>query len=361
MKKQLAFCLVLFLLLLCNKAFAIKVIYDDTHGQTAENADWVTDGAYSEMADMLKAEGFEIDDLSAKAKDGLFTSDLLQNYEAIILAEPNNPYSEEEMKLFVNFVKNGGGLFIIGDHDHSDRNRNGWDSVRIFNSFTPNFGFKIQKDGPFRRTVFCKLFVLINQTFFLLRNINRLEKRKNFGLSRVVTRGNRRELHLQPKLQTSLHRQVQLHCASRHNFTSPPRRKKLRLCLSGKVSSIIFQSSFPVIPNSRSIPRGIWLKSSRRRCRSRRCRRAGRLRGPCRRHRTSADCTCRPCPCRRECWTWMSACLRRRCPSATSPSLLSPRQSCCRGLSSPHRSKRRSAYSRPPVAAHTGSGCCTRS
>ena len=105
MKKRLVFCLVLFLLLLCNKAFAIKVIYDDTHGQTAENADWVTDGAYSEMADMLKTEGFEIDDLSAKAKDGLFTSDLLSNYEAIILAEPNNPYSEEEMKLFVDFVK----------------------------------------------------------------------------------------------------------------------------------------------------------------------------------------------------------------------------------------------------------------
>ena len=146
MKKHLMLCLVFCLTLLSNKAFATKAIYDDTHGQTAENADWVTDGAYSEMADMLKAEGFEIDDLSAKSKNGLFTADLLKQYEAIILAEPNNPYSEEETKLFVDFVKNGGGLFIIGDHDHSDRNRNGWDSVRIFNTFTPNFGFKIQKD-----------------------------------------------------------------------------------------------------------------------------------------------------------------------------------------------------------------------
>ena len=59
MKKRLMLFLILGLTLLCNKAFATKAIYDDTHGQTAENADWVTDGAYSEMADMLKAEGLK--------------------------------------------------------------------------------------------------------------------------------------------------------------------------------------------------------------------------------------------------------------------------------------------------------------
>ena len=86
--------------------------------------------------------------MSQKSEKGIFTEELLkkEDYKAIILAEPNNPYTEEETKLFVDFVKNGGGLFIIGDHDHSDRNKNGWDSVRIFNTFTPTFGFKIQKD-----------------------------------------------------------------------------------------------------------------------------------------------------------------------------------------------------------------------
>ena len=146
MKKPYVFYLIVCLNFFCANAFASKVIYDDTHGQTAENADWVTDGAYSEMADMLKDNGFEIDDLSMKSSTGRFTSDLLKNYEAIILAEPNNPYTEEETSLFVEFVKNGGGLFIIGDHDHSDRDKDGWDAVSIFNSFTPAFGFKLQKD-----------------------------------------------------------------------------------------------------------------------------------------------------------------------------------------------------------------------
>lgn len=171
MKKLYVYCLVICFSLLCTDVFAAKVIYDttqsqtdenadwvttdvfaarviydDTHGQTAENADWVTDGAYSEMADMLKANGFLIDDLSQQSTNKKFTAELLKDYDAIILAEPNNPYSEEEANLFIEFVRKGGGLFIIGDHDHSDRDKDGWDAVSILNMFTPTFGFRLQKD-----------------------------------------------------------------------------------------------------------------------------------------------------------------------------------------------------------------------
>lgn len=147
MKKLGVLCIMLCCsMFLSAKAFAARIIYDDTHGQTVENADWVSNGAYSEMCDMLKANGFIIDDLSNISATGRFTANILKNYEGIILAEPNNPYTKEECDLFVNFVKNGGGMFIIGDHDHSDRDKDGWDAVSILNQFTPEFGFKIQKD-----------------------------------------------------------------------------------------------------------------------------------------------------------------------------------------------------------------------
>ena len=146
MKKLNMFCLLICLSLLCAPVFAVSVIYDDTHGQTAENADWVIDGAYSEMCGMLIENGFDIDNLSEESSNGRFTADLLKKYDAIILAEPNNPYSEEESNLFVEFVKNGGGMFIIGDHDHSDRDKDGWDAVSILNVFTTKFGFRLQKD-----------------------------------------------------------------------------------------------------------------------------------------------------------------------------------------------------------------------
>lgn len=43
-------------------------------------------------------------------------SDLLNNYDILILKCPTNKYSDEEVKDIVNFVKNGGGLYLIGDH-----------------------------------------------------------------------------------------------------------------------------------------------------------------------------------------------------------------------------------------------------
>lgn len=43
-------------------------------------------------------------------------SGLLSNYDILILKCPTNSYSDEEVKAIVDFVNNGGGLFMIGDH-----------------------------------------------------------------------------------------------------------------------------------------------------------------------------------------------------------------------------------------------------
>lgn len=142
MKKLLVFALILSMASIGSIVHAARVLYDDTHAQTAGNADWIPSGAYSQMCDMLEENGFTLDILSKASIDGKFSKSILSNYQAIILAEPNNPYAEDEVKTIVEFIRNGGGAFIIGDHGRADRNNNSWDAVKIFNVFCPQLGFE---------------------------------------------------------------------------------------------------------------------------------------------------------------------------------------------------------------------------
>jgi hypothetical protein len=74
----------------------------------------------------------------------------LSNYKVFIICEPNIVFTSTEKTALVNFVQNGGGLFIVSDHDQSDRNNDGWDSPGIWNDLMTNnsiqndpFGFSI--------------------------------------------------------------------------------------------------------------------------------------------------------------------------------------------------------------------------
>ena len=64
--------------------------------------------------------------------------------------EPNTRFTTAEKQAIINFVKNGGGLFMVSDHTVSDRNNDGWDSPAIWNDLMTNnglvsnpFGFSI--------------------------------------------------------------------------------------------------------------------------------------------------------------------------------------------------------------------------
>src|SRR5438067_2131610 len=70
--------------------------------------------------------------------------------KSFLFDEPNTKFSSAEKTAILNFVKNGGGLFMISDHTNSDRNNDGWDSPDIWNDLmnsnsvqTNPFGFKI--------------------------------------------------------------------------------------------------------------------------------------------------------------------------------------------------------------------------
>lgn len=74
----------------------------------------------------------------------------LSNYDVFVVDEPNTVFTAAEKTAILNFVKNGGGLFMVSDHTGSDRNNDGWDSPAIWNDLMTNntvqnnpFGFSI--------------------------------------------------------------------------------------------------------------------------------------------------------------------------------------------------------------------------
>ncbi|GAB6189724.1 hypothetical protein JCM30566_14660 [Marinitoga arctica] len=118
-----------------------RVLFDNNHGQTAGNADWVINGGYSDFADAVKNLGLKVEEIKEDIHE-----DILNMYKILIIPEPNKPFKDFEISAILKFVKNGGSLFIIADHGNSDRNGNGWDSPKIFNTFVENFGFKFAGD-----------------------------------------------------------------------------------------------------------------------------------------------------------------------------------------------------------------------
>lgn len=115
------------------------VLFDAGHAVDAGNADWVIRGAYSDFADVLRLHGFVVEETTEP-----LTAERLKGYNALVLPEPNSVFSAEEQRVIVAFIQNGGGVFFIGDHIESDRNRDGIDSVGIFNQFTSELGFKLE-------------------------------------------------------------------------------------------------------------------------------------------------------------------------------------------------------------------------
>jgi hypothetical protein len=62
----------------------------------------------------------------------------LSQYKVFIVCEPNIVFTTAEKTALMNFIQNGGGLFMVSDHTVSDRNNDGWDSPAIWNDFITN-------------------------------------------------------------------------------------------------------------------------------------------------------------------------------------------------------------------------------
>ena len=163
----------------------IRILFDATKAESASNADWVIDadqfnlgfngavasvgsgnesnpqqfptpdqstvtgttletywkGAISSWGIDCVKQGYQVETLpyngqitygvSSNAQD-------LSRYKVFIVCEPNIVFSNTEKTAILNFVKGGGGLFMVSDHNVSDRNNDGWDSPHIWNDLLTN-------------------------------------------------------------------------------------------------------------------------------------------------------------------------------------------------------------------------------
>ncbi|PZS29119.1 MAG: hydrolase [Pseudonocardiales bacterium] len=156
-------------------AATFSVLFDNTKAETAGNADWIVStampdpttqnptpstesswtGAISAWGVALQRTGrYTLQSLSAGGRisygDASNPQDL-STVKEFVLPEPNVLFTATEKTAIMTFVQNGGGLFMISDHNGSDRNNDGADSVKVLNDLMTNntvdardpFGFSI--------------------------------------------------------------------------------------------------------------------------------------------------------------------------------------------------------------------------
>ncbi|MGA8247155.1 MAG: hypothetical protein WB797_09635 [Nocardioides sp.] len=133
------------------------VLFDNTSAETAGNADWIIStsqpdplaqdpdptgesswtGALSAWGVALQQTGdYSLATLPASGRitygDSANAQDL-SHYDEFVLPEPNILFTAAEKTAIMRFVQAGGGLFMISDHNGSDRNNDGADSVEVLN------------------------------------------------------------------------------------------------------------------------------------------------------------------------------------------------------------------------------------
>ncbi|MBD0382790.1 DNA-binding protein [Paenibacillus sedimenti] len=109
-----------------------KVLFDNTHGQTAGAADWVIDGGFSDFANALGNAGYYVKELR---KTSPITLSDLSEYDVFVVGEANIPYKTSEQSAMLQYVQSGGSIFFVGDHYNADRNKNRWDASEVFNGY----------------------------------------------------------------------------------------------------------------------------------------------------------------------------------------------------------------------------------
>ncbi|MGX4587950.1 OmpL47-type beta-barrel domain-containing protein [Paenibacillus chitinolyticus] len=115
-----------------NENAGKKVLFDNTHAQTAGAADWVIDGGFSDFGNALANNGYYVKELR---KTTPITLADLSGYDVFVVAEANIPYKASEQAAMAAYVEGGGSIFFIGDHYNADRNKNRWDGSEVFNGY----------------------------------------------------------------------------------------------------------------------------------------------------------------------------------------------------------------------------------
>ncbi len=147
-----------------------RVLFDNSKAETAGNADWIVSTAQpdptaqnpnptseSSWTGAISAWGVALQRTGQYSLKTLPPGNTityggggaldLANFDEFVMPEPNSPLSASEKSAILRFIQNGGGFFLVVDHTGSDRNNDGWDSVRIANDLMSNNG--VDNTDPF--------------------------------------------------------------------------------------------------------------------------------------------------------------------------------------------------------------------
>jgi hypothetical protein len=156
-----------------------KALFDNAHAETAGNADWQIDtdqpvplpdqagvtpstprtywlGAISSWAIDLVKRGYQVaTNTGALAYGNPANPYDLKNWDVLVVDEPNTQFTAAESTAIFNFVREGGGLVMVIDHDNSDRNGDGFDSPKIWNALDAQllFGIHAQSTNETNRNI----------------------------------------------------------------------------------------------------------------------------------------------------------------------------------------------------------------
>ena len=155
---------------------AASFLFDATHAETAGNADWVIDsdsgpprfptpdqstvtgstpedywrGGISSWGIELVQRGHHVETLPANAAITFLNASNVQDlshYQVFVVDEPNRVFSAAEKTAILNFVQAGGGLFMVADHEGSDRNGDGKDALTVWNELFSSNSVQIAPFG----------------------------------------------------------------------------------------------------------------------------------------------------------------------------------------------------------------------
>jgi PKD domain len=182
---------VVMMLIVVSAEAQVKILFDNTKAQTVGNADWIIDadqnnlyfssatglpyasggnsgasnaqriptplqstitsatlenywqGGISAWGIDMVQKGYQVETLPYNGQitygNAANTQDL-SKYKVFVIDEPNIKFSTAEKTAIEQFVFNGGGLFMIADHEGSDRNNDGFDSRMIWNDMMKSQG-----------------------------------------------------------------------------------------------------------------------------------------------------------------------------------------------------------------------------
>ena len=92
------------------------------------------------MADAARFLGCRVSETRRAISD-----DALQGMDLLVSPEPNSVFSKEEKRAMLDFLRQGGSLFLISDHHNSDRNHDGIDSVGVINQLSEDIAIELNE------------------------------------------------------------------------------------------------------------------------------------------------------------------------------------------------------------------------